>query len=963
MLMRTKLVGRERELAALEECLEDAVEGRPRLVVCQGEPGIGKTRLAEELLGLADAKGVASGWGVAVDPEGAPPYWPWREVLRGVGNRVDLTAVAAEHRLINDLAQLAPDMFAGSADLGGAGALVEDRFRLFDAVAMLLRQMTCREPLVVVLDDMHSADHVSMLLLQHVARSLRDERLLVVVNSRDTEQLHGAMLAELLRNPVMRQVRLRGLEPRAVGQQLTSVLGHDVCDADVAHVHELTGGNPFLIAEVGRTWTDRHDGFPTPVVTADLREAIAARLSRLSADTVTLLQAASIVGREFSATVVAAMLGQSMMDCLGLLDQAAAAGLVEVPTPPGEHRFTHALIRDAIEAGLGTPERVRLHRLAAGAVEEIFSDRVEAHVFDLARHWAVASMQGDRAIATGWIEQAAAEAMRQHAYEEAARLFRLALDVGAGELDQLGRCRLLLELGTALQLSSNVPGCLQVCLEAAAVARDIGRSDLVAQAALVPEPTIFLPDADLVIRQLCEQALAVLDPSRTALRGQVTARLAEVCMYLCDDETARTASEEALTLAEECGDQATLLAALKSRQEVCSSPDSLEERAELAERMLAVGREPPSPEAELSGHLWRIDTALERGDLSVVAWEIEAAARCAQQLQGRLARWLLLRTQCVLAQAQARFDDAHRLAVEAFTTIGPLNEPSAPIVWAGFMGATAHQVGHDTESLASQGLADATADELDFPTVGVIRALAPAWVLAEVGRVSEAAAIYRSLGPVADWRPTPHATLFTYAFGINLAIMLGASDDVATLHDRLASYRGHHVVSGVCSVAYFGPVELWLGVAAAHLDLLDDAVADLEHAAKACAVSGAAGFHAEAQYELANVLALRAGPGDLTRARSLATESARQAQALGMAPIAAKATSLIEHLHDAGPSLPLTRREREVAELVAQGLTNREIATRLYLSERTAQNHVQHILDKLDLPNRSQIAVLISNKK
>ncbi len=235
-------------------------------------------------------------------------------------------------------------------------------------------------------------------------------------------------------------------------------------------------------------------------------------------------------------------------------------------------------------------------------------------------------------------------------------------------------------------------------------------------------------------------------------------------------------------------------------------------------------------------------------------------------------------------------------------------------------------------------------------------------VLAEIGRIREASAIYRSLGPIADWRPTPHATLFTFAFGINLAITLGASEDVATLRGRLASYRGHHVVSGVCSIAYFGPVELWLGVAAGHLDLLDDAVADLEHAAKACAVSGAAGFHAEAQYELANALALRAGPGDLPRARSLVTEAARQTEALGMPPIAAKAARLTKQL-DQQSSTMLTPREREVAELVAQGLTNREIAARLYLSERTAENHVQHILTKLDLRNRSQIATWISSRR
>jgi DNA-binding NarL/FixJ family response regulator len=140
-------------------------------------------------------------------------------------------------------------------------------------------------------------------------------------------------------------------------------------------------------------------------------------------------------------------------------------------------------------------------------------------------------------------------------------------------------------------------------------------------------------------------------------------------------------------------------------------------------------------------------------------------------------------------------------------------------------------------------------------------------------------------------------------------------------------------------------------------------VADLERAVRACAINGADGFHAEGQYELAAVLARRAGRGDLNRARSLVADAARQATDLGMVTIATKATDLIQQLSVSLPSTQLTRRERDVAELVAKGLTNREIAEQLYLSERTAQNHVQHILTKLALSNRSQIAVWMMGGK
>ena len=323
----------------------------------------------------------------------------------------------------------------------------------------------------------------------------------------------------------------------------------------------------------------------------------------------------------------------------------------------------------------------------------------------------------------------------------------------------------------------------------------------------------------------------------------------------------------------------------------------------------------------------------------------------------------MLRGQGVLAQAQGRFADARRLAAEAFDAIARTGHPSAPVPRAGLLQTVGHHVGQDEASLDAYGLAHGAVEGVDLPAEGVMMVLGPAHVLAEVGRLAEASLLYRSLGPVAGWRPEANATLAAYAYGLVVAMALGAADDVATLRRRLGPYCGLHVASGAGAVAYFGPVELWLGVAAAHLDALDDAVAHLERAVRACAVSGADGFHAEAQYELAAALARRAGRGDLGRARSLVADAASRAGELHMAPIAAKAAELIDRLNTAEAPTPLTRRERQVAELVAKGLTNREIAAQLYLSERTAQTHVQHILTKLGLSNRSQIAVWVIGRK
>jgi DNA-binding CsgD family transcriptional regulator len=348
---------------------------------------------------------------------------------------------------------------------------------------------------------------------------------------------------------------------------------------------------------------------------------------------------------------------------------------------------------------------------------------------------------------------------------------------------------------------------------------------------------------------------------------------------------------------------------------------------------------------------------LQRGDLAGVGRELDPLAWCVGEMGGPVARWHLLRCQAAQAHAQARFDEAIWLANECVSELLPLSAWVRDFVLA----MTGHHIGHEASgSVTAFGL-DGPVSARDFPTFGVIHSLAPAFVLISVGRRGEAAGLYRALGPVAEWQPTLHASTVSYGLGIVVAAAMDATEDLEALRGLLARYRGHHLASGAGAVAYAGPVELYLGIAARHLGLLDDAVADLDHARQTCAANGAAGYHVEVLFELAVALVARTREGDVARARSLAADCARRATILGMAPFAARAEDLADRLGQA-PAESLTPRERQVAELVAQGLTNRAIAARLYLSERTAENHVQHILTKLDLSNRSQIAVWITRR-
>jgi len=951
--VRTEFVGRAREFSVLAAALADARAGHPRLVLCRGEPGIGKTRLAEELTAQADDAAVV--WGTASEDAGAPPYWPWRQVLRTLARIVDLGGIAVGLGVAPDLARLAPELF-GTAHAQAGGDSAEDRFRLFDAVARLLRAVTEVRPVVLVLDDAQWADPGSLLLLRHVVHGLAGERLLLLVNHRDTGPVPGVLATELLREPRTWPLDLRGLSTPDVATQLGGMVGRAVPQDEAARVHARTGGNPFFVTEVGRVLLDH--GHPDGPVPTSVRGAIGARIARLAPPTTTALQAAAIVGRGFRVAVVAAMVDAPVLDCLAALDEAADAGLVEPLPTPGEQRFVHDLVRDAVEAGLATPERIRLHRAAAAALEAGAGGRVEAHLSDLARHWAVAALAGERSRAAAWIRRAADETVRTTAYEEAGRLYRLALDVAADEIDDVERCGLLLAVGDALRLADHVPGRLDTCLEAAAIARRLGRADLLAEAALRLDSGGADRAHELRLRELCDESLAVLDRAPTPLRARVEATLSDTCMYLADTEAAERASAAALAIAEECADPAALVAALRARQLVRSDPEGAAERALLAERMLALARSTGSPGTRMWGHLWRIDVAFQRGDLASVARELELLATCAEQVRGPVARWHLLQARAVLAQAQARFVDARRLADQALAALPPTatGHGSAVINRAALLSMVALQAGTDLPELP---VADPT--DGDVGTGGVIFAVAAAYILAARGALAEARSHYRSLGPPDRWRPFPHVQSVCDAFGIDTAIALDLPDDVAVLSRRLAARRGEHLASGAGCVAFNGPVELYLGRAAGYLGLLDDAVTDLETAARACAANGAAGFHVEARCELADVLARRGRPGDAARGRTIAADVVKEAESLDMAPWTERARRLGTRL-DEERGDPLTPREREVGALLAEGLTNREIASRLFLSERTVQNHVQHMLTKLGLPNRGQIAVWMTRR-
>ena len=252
-------VGREAELARLDTALDEALGGQGRLVLVAGEPGIGKTRLAQELGSRARERGGRLLWGRCYEGDGAPAYWPWVQVLRAYAAERAPSALAAElGKGASVVAQLIPEVADALPDLPALPVPEPElaRFQFFDAVSTLLRAASRAAPLVVVVDDLHWADHSSLVLLQFLTRELGAARLLLIGTYRDMEvnRLHplNDTLAEVVREPVTTRLVLQGLGQAEVARCISEVTGVEPAADLVAAVHDRTEGNPFFVIEVVR---------------------------------------------------------------------------------------------------------------------------------------------------------------------------------------------------------------------------------------------------------------------------------------------------------------------------------------------------------------------------------------------------------------------------------------------------------------------------------------------------------------------------------------------------------------------------------------------------------------------------------------------------------------------------------------------------------------------------------------
>jgi DNA-binding winged helix-turn-helix (wHTH) protein/tetratricopeptide (TPR) repeat protein len=667
-------VGRERALRVGIAALEATIAGRGRTLLLVGEPGIGKTRTAEELAARAERLGVSVLVGRCFDGEGAPAFWPWVQVLRAATRQAEPSALAVDLGPGGpELAELVPEIRERLPHLPRSQGIEGEQaqFRLFDAVAGYLGRASARRPFLVVLDDLHWADASSLRLVQFLAPELALARLLLVGTYRDVELRRAHPLAQLLgalaREPSCERIVLRGLEEPEVARMIEAIAGGPQEGVVVEAVREMTEGNPFFIHEVvrqlaeeGRLEAVGRDGASGLLLPQSVRDAIGRRLDALSDECNAALRAASVLGREFSGRVLARITGIPVDLLLEQLAEALAARVVvEASDGLSRYAFGHALIRQCLYEELRTPQRVGLHRAAGLALEAAYGADADEHAAELAHHFYEAAQAGDPVKAVHYSVAAAQRALRLLAYEEAARHYERALE--ALELtppvDDARRCELLLAVGEARSAAGSRDEARATFVRVAELARRRGRPDWLARAALGHKGQVEM-GVEYNSRGLLEEALAALPSDEPVLRARVLSRLTGTPPYSDSMETRDALSIESLELARRAGNSLAIGDALTARYWACLGPDRLDERLALAEEMLALSERTRdlrfafnAYEAALSANLVLDRTAAADGALT-------GYVRVAQELRQPAFLFLSIVAQGSRALTQGRFDEA-----------------------------------------------------------------------------------------------------------------------------------------------------------------------------------------------------------------------------------------------------------------------------------------------------------------
>lgn len=827
-------VGRDGALELLEASVHDGLQGRGRLLLLIGEPGIGKTRTLREIARRALETGAQTWFGRCIEDEGAPAFWPWTQILRDAEkDRGSRRLIATMGKSAADIAQGIPELREWLPDQPASPSIdqASARFRFFDALTLFLRRAAQEHPVVLLFDDLQRADQPSLRLLSFVARHLDRSNLVIVGSLRPIASQAPGMreaLTSFVEQAPVSSIELQGLSPEDVARYVELCIGQRAPQSAVDRMHRLTGGNPLFLQQILHGLQTRRaldvqinwEDFLLSSQALGLQSSIARQLSGLDDSCRSMLRVAAVLGTEFNLARVALLLDVDPASLLPFIDGAKTHGLVrETPSAMRSYRFAHVLIRDALYEDLSGDRRAQLHA-GAGTMLEAEGAVTTASLSEIAHHFVQAWPSHDAGKALHYTLRAASAAKARLAYEEAAAHLDLALQILAhAAVDPERRMRLLLDKGEILTHAAQTSSARAALIEAVALARQLRANNVIARAAsLIGDlPESGKLDGEQVA--LLREALALVsqtDPQRPYL----SALLAKCSTYSTQFEARETLAFNAIAQSKRVTDPILRAETLHQCHVALTEPKHLPTREAIAKDLDRL--------SHLHGDrriLWhaanaQVQNCLERGDFAGVDSAIATIENLAAQAREPIFRWYMTVFRAMRLYVAGQMNEGLQASDEALRIGTCLGEDAARHAHAMQVTGWLRVMGRSAESEII--VRDMT---LRFPAL-------PGWraVLGSMeggrGRVDNARRalehVIATLGSLND----PY-TLSTLSALAELGGYFGTPEMARTIYEALLPYSGiwGNVGSGVST---YGPMGRQIGMVAIRAGNLDAADAHLE---------------------------------------------------------------------------------------------------------------------------------------
>jgi DNA-binding SARP family transcriptional activator len=638
------LVGRAETMARLERWCEEVDAGTPRWLLLTGPSGIGKTRLAEELVRRLPPPGRVA-WTGCLQDDGVPSWWPLRALVRQLGGNADETFHVA--------AQADPDAA---------------RFGVYARMADLLHNAAARGPVLVVVDDIQWLDPASALTVAHLVQTVRDVPVGVVLTLRDGPRTTAidAVLAAFARHPGATHLEVGALDDAGTAELLGELAGTPPSAAETRFVSQQTGGNPLLLTEYARLpAAERAAG----VVPLAVREVLGRRFARFDRDALRILQTAAVAGDGFEPVLLAAATGSSIPQVVDVLDAAADEAIIAPGHERPGYRFGHGLLREHLIGELSPVRLQATHAAVAAAIA--LRDGPDEDILRRAQHLSAAMPVARSTTVIAACRDAAEYAESVWDWAAAARQWAAARGAlgarRAGDRRELHDELLAAEVA-ALARAGRGETLLGVVTEALQDVGSLRRGRVAARlAGSLLRSRGAWPWVTYGPATIHDRLVTAVEVTRADAAAQVPllSALAVGHCYAPDLRIPDDLSRQALDLAEALGDPDALADALLGRALVLAGvPSHGEEVAQALDRLAELSHRHASTDAVLRDILMTT-VMLGRGDLAAVEEYRRVATAGSDVLRLPVARAQLHWVEATLAHWHGDLDRAERLAALA----------------------------------------------------------------------------------------------------------------------------------------------------------------------------------------------------------------------------------------------------------------------------------------------------------